>query len=108
MTTVHLTFTTRLYDLLRMESNYPTECPIAWEAMRAAPRRTRGRGRVLDVNVPVEDAWHLAEYLESRARVRSAWDGERYAERRDGTYPGVEGRWSAMIARQVERQRVGE
>lgn len=91
-----------LFGFLRTDTSWPQEQPRAWEAMKAAPRKRQGRGESLIVDLSLDEAWCLAEYLESRCRVRAAWDGWRYQQRSDGTWPGRDGVWCAQIAKQIE------
>lgn len=102
-TMIELTITSNLYSLLKLETNWPAEHPAAWEAFVNSTRTRRGRGYVRTATIAIDDAWSLAEYLESRCRVRAAYDGDRYQQKDDGTYPGREGAWCAAIARQCEQ-----
>lgn len=98
--TMHLEVPEALFSMLRLESNYKDECPITWQALEAAPRQPKGRGKVIKAIVPCDDVWYLIEYLDSRCRVRAAYGGVRTAQREDGSWPGREGAWSERIYKQ--------
>lgn len=102
--TMTLRIPVSLFSTLRLETNYPTECPDGWAALADARRFDRDAGRrtrPVRATVSVADAIHLYEYLDGRCRVRAAWDGWRYRQRADGTWPGQEGRWAEGIRRQL-------
>jgi hypothetical protein len=102
--TMTLRIPVSLFSLLRLETNYPSECPDGWAALAAVRRSDRDAGllkRPVRATVSVADAINLYEYLDGRCRVRDVWDGPRYQRRADGTWPGQEGRWAEGIRRQL-------